>query len=103
MAITLHRCSNEWVKLKGHPCWRVQSALDEAGIRYELDKGPLRRGKRTETLEKTGQTKYPWIEFEDGSVLREESQALEERIKSGRLFEGRDRRGSAAQAAPEAG
>ena len=31
MAITLHRCSNEWVKLSGHPCWRVQKALDEAG------------------------------------------------------------------------
>jgi len=101
MAITLHRCPNEWVKLKGHPCWRVQSALDEAGIEYELDKGPLRRSKRTETLEKTGQTKYPWIEFEDGSVLQEESKVLEERIRSGRLFEGRDRRGAAE--APPAG
>jgi hypothetical protein len=96
MAITLHRCSNEWVKIKGHPCWRVQSALDEAGIEYRLDKGPVRRSKRDETLEKTGQTKYPWIEFEDGSVLREESKDLEERIKSGRLFEGR----GAAEAPP---
>ena len=103
MAITLHRCSNEWVKIKGHPCWRVQSALDEAGIDYVLDKGPVRRSKRSETLEKTGQTKYPWIEFEDGSVLREESKDLEERIKSGRLFEGRDRRGAGAEKAPEAG
>jgi hypothetical protein len=97
MAIKLHRCSNEWVKIQGHPCWRVQSALDEAGIDYELDKGPVRRSKRTETVEKTGQSNYPWIEFEDGSVLREESKDMAERIKSGRLFEGRDRRGTAAE------
>jgi hypothetical protein len=100
MPITLHRCSNEWVKFKGHPCWRVQSALDEAGIDYVLDKGPVRRKNRTETLEKTGQTKYPWIEFEDGSVLREESKDLVERIESGRLFEGHDRRGATSDGPP---
>ena len=44
MAIRLHRCSNEWVKLSGHPCWRVQKALDEQGIDYELVKGPVRPG-----------------------------------------------------------
>ena len=42
----LHRCSNVWVKFGGHPCWRVQKALDEAGIEYEVVKGPYRRGKR---------------------------------------------------------
>ena len=31
MAVKLHRCSNEWVKLSGHPCWKVQKALDEQG------------------------------------------------------------------------
>jgi hypothetical protein len=85
MAITLHRCSNEWVKLSGHPCWRVQKALDEAGIEYELAKGPLR--KRDETVQRTGQKKYPWIEFEDGSVYREESKQMAERIRSGKLNE----------------
>jgi hypothetical protein len=89
MAIKLHRCSNEWLKIQGHPCWRVQSALDEAGIQYELAKGPLRRSKRTETIERTGQKSYPWIEFEDGSVLREESKDLAARIREGRLLEGR--------------
>ena len=42
MAITLHRCNNMWVKVGGHPCWRVQKALDEAGIEYELDTLPVR-------------------------------------------------------------
>ena len=36
MAVKLHRCKNVWVKLGGHPCWRVQKALDEAGIDYEV-------------------------------------------------------------------
>lgn len=87
MAIKLHRCSNMWVKVGGHPCWRVQKALDEAEIPYEVVQGPLRRGKRAETIQKTGQKAYPWIEFEDGRVLREESKVLETRIREGRLFD----------------
>ena len=87
MAVKLHRCSNIWVKVGAHPCWKVQKALDEAGIEYEVVKGPLRRSRRTETKEKTGQTSYPWFEFEDGRVLREESSQLAGRIRSGRLFE----------------
>jgi hypothetical protein len=89
MAVKLHRCKNEWVKISGHPCWRIQKALDESGIEYELVKGPVRRSKRDETIQRTGQSLYPWVEFEDGTVLREESKQLEERIRSGRLFEGR--------------
>ena len=89
MAVKLHRCPNEWVKIGGHPCWRVQKALDDAGVEYEVVKGPLRRSKREETVRKTGQRLYPWIEFEDGSVLREDAKQLAERIRTGRLYEGR--------------
>ena len=42
MALKLHRCSAHWMKLKVHPCWNVQKALDEQGIEYEIVKGPLR-------------------------------------------------------------
>jgi glutathione S-transferase-like protein len=100
MAVKLHRCPNIWVKLSGHPCWRVQKQLDAAGIDYEVVKEPLRRNKRPETVEKTGQNKYPWIEFEDGTVLREESKDLAARIKAGRLFEGRVGGVASATAAP---
>jgi hypothetical protein len=89
MAIKLHRCSNMWVKLPGHPCWRVQKALDDAGIEYEVVTGPLRPSSRTETIERTGQKKYPWIEFEDGRVLREDSKELAARIRDGLLVESR--------------
>jgi hypothetical protein len=102
MAVKLHRCPNVWVKLPGHPCWRVQKELDAAGVDYELAKEPVRRGKRTETIEKTGQNQFPWIEFEDGGVLREESKDLAERIKSGRLFEGREGAGTTPAAPPNA-
>jgi hypothetical protein len=34
--IKLHRCSAMWVKIGGHPCWRVQKALDEKGVEYEV-------------------------------------------------------------------
>jgi len=87
MAIKLHRCPNEWVKLSGHPCWKVQKALDEQGIDYEVVKGPLRSGKRDELERLSGQRKYPVIEFEGGRAYREESKEMAERIRAGRLFE----------------
>lgn len=85
MAIKLHRCSNQWVKLSGHPCWRVEKALIDAGIEYEPVPGPLRRSKRTALKEGTGQESYPAIQFEDGTWYREESREMARRIREGRL------------------
>jgi len=76
-----------WVKIGGHPCWRVQKALDEAGIEYELDTMPSAPWKRDETEQRTQQKKYPWIEFEDGSIYREESKEMAQRIADGKLAE----------------
>jgi glutaredoxin len=84
MAVNLHRCQNLWVKFPGHPCWKVQKALDEQGIEYEIVKEPW-RGDRAETVARTGQKRLPWIEFEDGSIYREESKNMAETIKSGQL------------------
>ena len=98
MAVKLHRCPNIWVKLSGHPCWKVQKALDDQGVDYEIVKEEW-RGDRANTVEHTGEKKYPWIEFEDGSVYREESKDMAETIRSGRLNEKRGS-GSAAPASP---
>jgi glutathione S-transferase len=87
MAVKLHRCSTMWVKIDAHPCWRVQKALDEQGIEYEVVKGPLRPGKRDELEQLSGQRKYPAIELEDGQVYREESKDMAARIEAGKLFE----------------
>lgn len=86
MAVKLHRCSVIWFKLDAHPCWRVQKALDEQGIAYEVVKGPLGRGKRETVRSLSGQTSYPVIEFEDGSAYREQSKDMAATIRAGLLF-----------------
>jgi glutathione S-transferase len=96
MAVKLHRCSATWAKLSGHPCWRVQKALDEQGIEYELVKGPVSRSKRTEVMEGTGQQRFPAIRFEDGSWYREESKEMARTIREGRLMEKAGTRESAS-------
>jgi hypothetical protein len=88
MAVKLHRCRLMWVKFGGHPCWKVQKALDEQGIEYEVVEGPLRDRSAIEAA--TGQKKYPAIEFEDGRVYREESKDMAARIRAGKLFEQPD-------------
>ena len=86
--LRLHRCPNTFVKLDGHPCWKVEKALQERGIEYEIVKGPLRRGKRDELEQLSGQRKYPVIELPDGSVYRDESKAMAARISAGELLPG---------------
>jgi hypothetical protein len=90
MAVRLLRCSAQWVKVRSHPCWRVEKALRDMRIEYETVPGPAlpwQRGRRTELIEKTGGNLYPAIEFENGSVYRQSSKAMEQTIRAGRLFE----------------
>jgi glutathione S-transferase len=91
MAVKLHRCSGLWAKFAAHPCWRVQKALDEQGVEYELvqEGSAFKSSSRPRTIEKTGQKRFPWIEFEDGSVYREESADMAKTIREGRLMEKR--------------
>jgi len=87
MPLKLHRCSTMWLKIGAHPCWRVQKALDEAGVEYEVAKGPVSRSKRDGIVSLSGQNLYPVIEFEDGRVYREESRNMAARIRAGKIFE----------------
>jgi hypothetical protein len=92
LAVKLYRCKNTWAKFGPHPCWKVQKALDEAGVDYEIVPGPWpsRKG-RTEVSEGTGQSSYPAIQFEDGSWYREESREMARTIRDGRLMEKQGR------------
>jgi glutathione S-transferase len=74
-----------WAKLGAHPCWKVQKALDEQGIPYEVVRGPLRRGRRDDLERLSGQRAYPVIEFEDGRIYREQSKDMAARIEAGAL------------------
>ncbi len=85
MAVKLHRCPVMFAKYEGHPCWKVQKALDDEGIEYELVKGPLRPGKRDEIERLSGQRKYPVIELEDGTAYRAESKEMAAKIRAGQL------------------
>ncbi len=86
MAVKLHRCPLLWAKASRHPCWRVQSALDEMGVEYEVVKEPwpLRR-RRTAVIAGTGQSSLPALELEDGSWYREQSAEMERAIRAGRF------------------
>jgi glutathione S-transferase len=86
MTIKLHRCRATVANSRSHPCWKVQKALDEAGIDYEIVKQPWLRRNRTEFEQRSGQRLVPAIEFEDGTILREESDELAARITAGRLL-----------------
>ena len=91
IAVTLHRCGTPW---KFGPCWRVQKALDDQGIAYEVVAGPWRPKQRTAVIDGTGQPLYPAIRFDDGSWYRDESKDMARTINAGRLLEkqGRDPR-----------
>jgi glutathione S-transferase len=85
VTVKLHRCRATFAKNAGHPCWKVQKTLDDAGIAYEVVKQPFRKSKRTDLAQRSGQRLLPAIEFEDGTMLHEESDALAERIRAGNL------------------
>jgi glutathione S-transferase len=82
MTMKLHRCRATWIKFGGHPCWRAQKALDDAGIEYQLELHPSRRGKRDDIEALTGQRKLPVVEFEDGTVISDSKEIAR------RAFEG---------------
>jgi glutathione S-transferase len=86
MAIKLHRCPHTWVKIGAHPCWTVQSALDEQGIEYEIVKEPTFKGKRDDVERLSGQRALPVIELEDGRAYRAESKVMAEKIRAGQLL-----------------
>ena len=84
MAVKLHRCPVTFIK-GPHPCWRVQKALDDMGVEYELVKHPVLPKRRAEYAALTGQRLLPAIQLDDGRVIREESRNLAARVREGRL------------------
>jgi glutaredoxin len=84
--VTLHCCNFMWIK-PGHPCVKVRSALDDAGIPYELVHHSKLKSRRDLLREKTGQDVLPAIVFADGHSYREQSKDMAARIRAGKLSE----------------
>ena len=87
MAIKLYRCKNVWVKSPATRAGACRRPSTTRASSTSSSKGPGRRGKRGDLEKLSGQTKYPVIQFEDGSVYREESKDMAETIITGKLFD----------------
>ena len=86
MAIKLHRCPLTFLHTDLDACWRVQRALDERGVDYEIVKQPLfPKGRRADVERLSGQHLLPVIEFEDGTAYRAESKDMAARVAAGDL------------------
>ncbi len=86
MAVKLHRCPFTFLHTDMDACWRVQRALSEQGIEFEVVKEPyFPKSRRAWLKEHSGQELLPAIEFEDGTVYRAESKDMAARIDAGNL------------------
>jgi len=83
--VKLHRCSYTFLHTNLDSCWKVQKALDEQGIDYEIVKHGYWRGERPDIVKLTGQKLLPVIELPDGTAYRAESAEMAARIRSGEV------------------
>ncbi len=85
--VKLHRCSYTFLHADMDACWRMQKALDEQGVDYEVVKHGWGKSEksRSEVVEMTGQKYVPVLELADGSIYREETDDMVAKLKSGDL------------------
>ena len=83
----LHRCSYTFLHVGADACWRLQRALDEQGVEYEVvthGYGKSRRS-RAEVIRLSGQKLLPVLELADGTVYREETDDMVAKLRAGEL------------------
>ena len=85
--IKLHRCSWTFLHTELDACWKVEKALKEEGIPYEVVTHGYGKSEksRAEVIEKSGQKLLPVLELPDGEIYRDESARMAERVRSGGL------------------
>ena len=102
--VKLHRCPFTFVHNDLDHCWKVQKALDDQGIEYEVVTEPtMPRSRRKHVIRMSGQKMLPVVEFEDGSAYRAESKDMAAEINAGKLFAhaaGASGAGAATASAP---
>ena len=85
--LKLHRCSWTFLHTDKDACWKVQRALDEQGVEYEVVTHGYGKGKKMREGVRAvgGDGKLPVIEFPDGEAYRAESDEMAARVRSGSL------------------
>lgn len=88
--VKLHRCSWTFLHTDIDACWKVERALKEQGVDYEVVKhgyGKSEKG-RTDVIALSGQKLVPVLELPGGEVYRAESDDMAARVRSGGLTGG---------------
>jgi glutaredoxin len=85
-SVKLHRCSWTFLHTDLDMCWRVQRALVDEGIDFEMVKHGYGKSHREEIKQMTGQKWLPVVEFGDGSVYRAQTDEMVARIRAGELL-----------------
>lgn len=81
--VKLHRCSYTFLHTDLDACWKVERALKEQGIEYEVVKHGFTKGKRPDVVALSGQKLLPVLELSDGSVYRAESDEMAAKVRAG--------------------
>jgi glutathione S-transferase len=83
--VKLHRCSWTFLHTDLDACWKVERALKEQGIEYEVVKHGYGKGKRPEIVALSGQKLLPVLELPDGTAYRAESDDMAARVRAGEI------------------
>ncbi len=85
--VKLHRCSYTFLHLKADACWRMQQALDESGVAYEVVTHGYGKSEksRADVVALSGQKFVPVLELADGTVYREETDDMIAKLRAGEL------------------
>ena len=85
--VKLHRCSYTFLHVKADACWRMQQALDEQGVEYEVVKHGFGKSakSRSDVVQLSGQKFVPVLELGDGTIYREETNDMIAKLKAGQL------------------
>jgi glutathione S-transferase len=84
--VKLHRCSWTFLHTDMDACWKLQRALVDQGVEFEIVKHGYGKGARPAVEQLSGQRWLPVIEFDDGSAYRAETDAMVARVRAGELF-----------------
>lgn len=85
--LKLHRCSYTFLHAKADACWRMQKALDEQGVDYEIVKHGYGKSEksRADVVALSGQKYVPVLELADGTIYREETDDMIAKLRAGEL------------------